>query len=82
MTQWIAKDPRFLHADSEESYQTGQIPRPICVFPGRTLILLVLSCHGSNIIIDRSCIASSWNEINTLWLSCLDIHENLQEESI
>ena len=35
--QWVAKDPRFLHADSEDSEQTG-----------RTLILLVLSCRGSN----------------------------------
>ena len=35
--QWIAKDPSFLHADSEDSDQTG-----------RTVILLVLSCSGSN----------------------------------
>ena len=27
--QWIAKDPRFLHADSEDSDQTGQMPRLI-----------------------------------------------------
>ena len=32
----------FLHADSEDSDQTG-----------RTLILLVLSCRGSNIQTDR-----------------------------
>ena len=32
--QWVAKGPRFLHADSEDS--------------GHTLILLVLSCHSSN----------------------------------
>ena len=25
--QWVAKDPRFLHADSEDSDQTGRIPR-------------------------------------------------------
>ena len=24
---WVAKDPRFLHADSEDSDQTGRIPR-------------------------------------------------------
>ena len=34
--QWIAKDPSFLHADSEDSYQTGRIPRLIWVFAGRT----------------------------------------------
>ena len=34
---WVAKGPKFLHADSEDSDQTG-----------RTLTLLVLSCRGSN----------------------------------
>ena len=29
--QWVAKDPRFLHADSEESDQTGRMPRLICL---------------------------------------------------
>ena len=27
----IAKDPRFLHADSEDSGQTGRMPRLICL---------------------------------------------------
>ena len=35
-TQWVAKDPSFLHADSEDSDQTGQMPRLIWVFAGRT----------------------------------------------
>ena len=47
-TQWVAKDPSFLHADSEDSDQTGQMPRPIGVFAGRTFTLLVLSCRSSN----------------------------------
>ena len=42
-TQWVAKDPRFLHADSEDSDQTGQMPRLMWVFTGRTVTLLV--CH-------------------------------------
>ena len=46
-TQWVAKNPSFLHADSEDSDQTGQMPRLIWVFAGRTVILLVLSCRGS-----------------------------------
>ena len=46
-TQWVAKDPRFLHADSEYYDQTGRMPRLIWVFAGRTFILLVLSCRGS-----------------------------------
>ena len=27
--QWVAKDPRFLQADSADSDQTGQMPRLI-----------------------------------------------------
>ena len=45
--QWVDKEPSFLHADSEDSDQTGRMPRLIWVFAGCTLILLVLSCHGS-----------------------------------
>ena len=45
--QWVAKGPRFLHADSEDSDQTGRMPRLIRVFAGRTLTLLVLSWGGS-----------------------------------
>ena len=26
-TQWVAKDPSFLHADSKDSDQTGRMPR-------------------------------------------------------
>ena len=45
-TQWVAKNPSFLHADSEDSDQTG-----------RTAILLVLSCHGSIMVnISWSCL--------------------------
>ena len=46
-TQWVAKDQRFLHANSEDSDQTWRMPRLIWVFAGRTLILLVLSCRSS-----------------------------------
>ena len=45
--QCVAKDPMLLHADSEDSDQTGRMPRMIWVFAGRTAILLVLSCRGS-----------------------------------
>ena len=47
-TQWVAKDPWFLHADSENSDQTG------C-----TLTLMVLSCRSSflhgNICLKKKC---------------------------
>ena len=32
-TQWIAKDPSFLHADSEDSDQTGRIQAEASVWP-------------------------------------------------
>ena len=35
-TQRVAKDPRFLHADSKDSDQTGRMPRLIWVFAGCT----------------------------------------------
>ena len=56
--QWVAKDPSFLHANSEDSDKTGQMPRLILVFAGRTLTLLVLSCRGSSFM--------SATSINTL----------------
>ena len=36
MPQWVAKDPSFLHADNEDSHQTGWMSRLICVFAGCT----------------------------------------------
>ena len=36
-------------AHSEDSDQTGRMPRLIWVFAGRTFILFVLSCRGSNV---------------------------------
>ena len=45
--QWVAKDPSFFHVDSEDSDQTGRMPRPIWVFTGHTVTLLVLSWGGS-----------------------------------
>ena len=35
-TQWVAKGPSSLHADSEDSDQTGKMPRLIWVFAGCT----------------------------------------------
>ena len=59
--QWVAKDPRFLHADSKDSDQTGRMPRLIWVFAGRTLILLVLSCRGSFFLFVLSSVAFTCN---------------------
>ena len=49
--QWVANDLSFLYADSKDSDQTGRMPRLIWVFAGRTLILLVLTCRGSNVFV-------------------------------
>ena len=43
---WVAKYPSFLMRTAKTD-QTGQMPRLIWVFAGRTAILLVLSCHHS-----------------------------------
>ena len=40
--QWLAKDPSFLHADIEDSDQTGRMPKLICLL-WTHVILLVLS---------------------------------------
>ena len=45
--QRVAKDTSILHTDSEDSDQTGQMPRLIWVFLGHTVILLILSWGSS-----------------------------------
>ena len=45
-TEWVAKDPSFLHADNEDSDQTGRMPRLIWVFAGRT-------CHFVGFVMRR-----------------------------
>ena len=47
--QWVAKGPMLLHADSEDSNHTGQMPRLIWVFAGRAghfvgFVMLRLNC--------------------------------------
>ena len=78
--QWVAKDPRFLHADSEDSDQTGWMHRLIWVFAGRTLILLVLTCRGSNLNASNGCRWNGkqcrpWSGPTLFYQTCL--HENL-----
>ena len=46
--------------------QTGQMPRLIWVFTGRTVILLALSCRGSFYIW-----AAAWLTMPTKWFMCL-----------
>ena len=51
--QWVAKDPRFLHADNEDSDPTGLMPRLIwvfawctCNFVGFVLSQLIYFCRN------------------------------------
>ena len=68
--QWVAKNPSFLHADSEDSDQTGQMPSLIWVFTGRTAILLVLSYCGSFF---RGIIPKYKNRDHTCLFHCINI---------
>ena len=47
----IRLDASFLHADGEDSDQSGRMPRMIWLFAGHTVILLVLSCCGSFLLL-------------------------------
>ena len=54
-THWVAKDPRFLHVDSEDSDQAGWMPRLIWVFAGHTcqfvgFVLCRLICRPYEIL--------------------------------
>ena len=55
-------------AHSEDSDQTGRMPRLIWVFAGRTVTLLVLSCRGSNVH-NRGAYTFSLKSINWRHLS-------------
>ena len=44
--EWVGKDPSFLDADSEDSDQTGRMPRLIWVFAGR-------KCHFVGFVMRR-----------------------------
>ena len=59
-TQWVAKDPSFLHADSEDSDQIGWMPRLIWVFAGCTATLLFFSWGGSNVFFSEQSDKAVW----------------------
>ena len=76
--QWVAKDPSFLRADSEDSDQTGRLPRLIWVFAGRTVILLVLSWGGSYFF--DQLLTSVRNDIVTITLTWFGKSDFLQDK--
>ena len=70
--QWVAYDPTFLRADSEDSDQTGRMPRLIRVFAGRTATLMVLSWGGSFVLFPlyRLCLLEMTELISLQIYSC------------
>ena len=63
---WV---PSYPLSAREDSNQSGWMPRLIWVFDGRTVILLVLSCRGSNLCWKAS---GTWVSSST-WFKCLCI---------
>ena len=75
---WVAKDPRFLHADSEYSDQT----RLIWVFAGRTSILLVLSWGGSFLSCIRFTVSLPESRFSCLPLKTVNSMKTLRPLSV
>ena len=78
--QCVAKDPSFLHVDSEDSDQTGQMPRLIWIFAGRTchfvgfvMRRLIYIAERIKISLDFECNA------NTAWFftSCIFLYKTV-----
>ena len=69
-SQWVAKDPSFLHADMEDSDQTWRMPRLIWVFAGRTVILLVLSWAGGGSVsfMRKPCLISQLDTAKVIFI--------------
>ena len=67
-TQWVAKDPKFLHADSKDSDQTGRMPRLMSLRWAHSHVV-GLSCRSS-LEYDLN-IHSVWLES---WCSLISLH--------
>ena len=65
---WVAKDPSFLLAHSEDSDQTGRRPRLIWVFAGHTATLLVLLCRGSSLSQPRNSVSRFTDPLKMAWI--------------
>ena len=64
LSSWIKLGSLATHwVHNEDSDQTGWMPRPIWVFAGRIVTLLVLSCRGSSLFLDPSVILKLFKDI-------------------
>ena len=62
LSAWRKLESLAIHwAHCEDSDQTGRMPRLMWVFAGRTVILLVLSCRGSNAFLTKKKSWMTWN---------------------
>ena len=52
--QWVAEDPSFLHADSKDADQTGQMPRLIYMGCRFTIYSLLMDIQNSFLDIHNS----------------------------
>ena len=72
LSAWRNLGPVATHwAHSEDSNQTGLMPRLVWVFAGRTLILLVLSCRGYIITKTREWTIGQFKVAWSLHATCL-----------
>ena len=76
----LAKDLSFPHVDSKDSDQTGQMPRLICVFAGRTCHFVGLvvrrlkyMCNKMNVISMLSISSFQYRWVRLLGYHCLPI---------
>ena len=58
--QLVAKDPSFLHAESEDSDHTGRMPRLIWFFSW-THMLFCWFCHEAAHMAEQACLSLTWS---------------------
>ena len=88
--QWVVKDPSFLHADSEDSDQTGRMPRLICLRWAH--MPFCLFCHEAahksvrfvcglsfQILVDELISPTSGNVSFAVQITKVKIHDGNQE---
>ena len=59
-SQWVAKDPSFLYADSEDPDQSGRMPRLISLRWAHMPLCCFFSCGGSNVSFQRATLFYHW----------------------
>ena len=60
LAQWVTKDPRCLHADGEDSVQTGWMPRLVWVFVIRACHFVGFVMRRLNIFCSVTCMSSCY----------------------